>query len=131
MLENTKGYCIELDNDFISSLRITHRNNDESGTFKINAYNDDKNKILHIFDSLNHNSKSIINLLNSEFVIKLLKKLKVKKKDYEVYIYTPPIFDESIIVAFDYKTNNFYAYDKSKIYETFARRSNVERDLLI
>lgn len=97
-------------------------NNEHLNQIEFNIYVDDDNNIIHIYDPFKNNTTSIVNMLSESFVKELYDVMKVKAKRYAVYVYMPPIHELSAhITAYDYKNDNeFYNWDKTKLFEYFV-----------
>lgn len=106
--------------------------NEHLNQIEFNIYVDDDNNIIHIYDPFKNNTTSIVNMLSESFVKELCDVMKVKAKRYVVYVYMAPIHEHSAhITAYDYKNDNeFYSWDKTKLFEYFVDIAEREGDLI-
>lgn len=87
---------------------------------KFKLYIDEEEKIIHLFDPLNNHTTSIINKVNESFIKELCDLLKLNANEYEIYIYTVPVHSEEPFTrAYDYKRNEFYNLERTKLFSYF------------
>lgn len=120
MLKGHKNmYIMEIDSHLTKSNKTV-----------CNAFVDETNKIIHIYDDLRHKSTTIITEMNRDIAIEFTSLLGLEHGKYRFILYYAPIKKIPFIVEINLKSKSYSEVHKNDIYSLFKEMAETNRPLI-